>query len=107
MKIVTSIASLLLAGTCASTALAGPSQGEVMNYCKAEIKDTFEDISRIRTSRFREKASGTHITFRVSLDDAENQNVICHYKDGIVGLTDTNGEMIASGVTVANTGTLN
>ena len=104
MKIVPTIASLLLAGTFASTALAGPSKGEVMSYCKAEIKDKFEDISRIRTSRFRDKASGTQITFRVSLKDAEAQRVTCHFKDGIVGLADRDGEMITSGIAVNTTG---
>ena len=105
MKIVPTIAGLLLAGTFATTAHAGPSKGEVMTYCKTEIKDKFEDISRIRTSRFRDKSSGTHITFRVSMENAEAQQVTCHYKDGIVGLSDANGELIASGVSVANTGT--
>jgi hypothetical protein len=105
MKIVPSIASVLLAATCSSTALAGPSKGEVMTYCKAEIKDTFQDISRIRTSRFRDNASGTQITFRVSQESGDAHKIVCHYKDGIVGLSDQNGEMIASGVAVNNTGT--
>lgn len=104
MKIVPTIAGLVLAGSFATAAHAGPSQGEVMTFCKAEVKDTFEDVTRIKTSRFRDKASGTFITFRVSTEGADTQKVTCHYKDGITSLTDANGDMIANTGQPENTG---
>ena len=66
MKILPTIAGVLLAGLFATSAHAGPPKGEVMTLCKSEIKSSIDDVVRIRTSRYRDKASGTYITFRVS-----------------------------------------
>ena len=41
MKVLPTIAGLLLAGTFATTAHDGPSTSYVMTQCKAEINDTF------------------------------------------------------------------
>lgn len=102
MKVLPTIAGLLLAGTFATTAHAGASQSQVMTQCKAEINDTFEDVSRIRTSRFRTKSSGTYITFRVSMEGAEAQKVTCSYQNGMVSLADSKGDLIASKTSVAS-----
>ena len=94
MKIVPSIAGMLLAGTFAATAHAGPSKGQVMTECKAEINDTYEQVDRIRTSRCKYKATGHSITFKVSTG-GEIEKVTCKHKDGETYLTDANGDMIA------------
>jgi hypothetical protein len=104
MKIVTSVAGLLLAGTLSIPATAGPSRGEIMTLCKSEIKDTFEEVSRIRTSRFRDKASGTYITFKVSAADAETQKVTCTYRDGVANLAGDNGALVATNDEVVQSG---
>lgn len=94
MKIVPSIAGLLLAGTFTATAHAGPSKGEVMTMCKAEINATFQEVDRIRTSRYKYKSSGHHVTFKVS-SGGEIEKVTCKHDDGETSLTDANGDMIA------------
>lgn len=104
MKIVPTIAGVLLAGAFATTANAGPSKGEVMTLCKNEIKSSFEDVTRIRTSKFKDRASGTYVTYRVSTESADTQKVTCTFKDGIASLTDSEGVMIAGKTNVDNTG---
>lgn len=95
MKIIPSIAGLLLAGTLATTVQAGPSKNEVATFCKAEINESLEAVSRVKMKRLRVKSSGTHVTYRVSQEGAEDsRKVTCTYKDGIVSLTDANGDMI-------------
>ena len=102
MKVLPTIAGLLLAGTFATTAHDGPSTSYVMTQCKAEINDTFEDVSRIRTSRLRTKSSGTYITFRVSTEGADAQKITCSYQNGVVSLADSKGDLIASKTSVAS-----
>lgn len=94
MKIVPTIAGLLLAGTFATTAHAGPSKGEVMTFCKAEINDSYQEVDRIRTSRYKYKSTGHIVTFKVSTG-GEIEKVTCRHKDGETSLTDSNGDMIA------------
>lgn len=95
MKIVPTIAGLLLAGTFAVSAEAGPSKGEVLTSCKSEINESFDDVSRVRTAKYKYKSTGTFVTFKVSTD-GEIQRVTCTYKDGMASLTDADGELIAS-----------
>ncbi len=104
MKIVTTIAGIILASAFATTANAGPSKSEVMTQCKTEIKGTFEDVTRIRTNRMKERASGTYVTYKVSFEDAESQKVTCTFSDGIASLTDADGVMIAGKTETENTG---
>jgi len=104
MKIVPTIAGVLLAGAFATTANAAPAKGEVMTLCKNEIKSTFEDVTRIRTSKFKDRASGTYVTYRVSTESADTQKVMCTYRDGVASLTDSEGAMIATKTSVENTG---
>ncbi|MBO6703638.1 MAG: hypothetical protein JJ921_14960 [Pseudomonadales bacterium] len=104
MKIVPTIAGVLLAGSFATSANAGPSQGEVMTLCKNQIKSTFEDVTRIRTFGIKERAKGTFINFRVSTEGAETQVVKCSYVDGIASLTDREGVMVAAKADGVNTG---
>ena len=94
MKIVPTIAGMLLAGTFAATAHAGPSKGEVMTFCKAEINDTFQQVDRIRTSKYKYKATGHYVTFKVSTN-GEIEKVTCQHKKGETSLVDANGDMIA------------
>lgn len=104
MKIVPTIAGVLLAGAFATTANASDSNGSVMTLCKNEIKATFEDVTRIRTSKFKDRASGTYVTYRVSTESADTQKVACTYRDGVASLTDSEGALIAPKTSVANTG---
>ena len=104
MKIVPTIAGILLAGSFATTANAGPDKGAVMTLCKNEIKSSFEDVTRIRTAKFKDRASGTYVTYRVSTEGADTQKVTCTFKDGIASLTDSEGVMIAGKTNVENTG---
>jgi hypothetical protein len=105
MKILPTVAGLILAGAFSTTVQAAPSQGEVMTLCKAEIKQSFEDISRIRTSRFKDRASGTYVTYRVSRRDQDTQKVLCTFRDGVASLTDDTGALIASKTSSENAGT--
>lgn len=104
MKVIPFIAGAILAGTF-TTATAAPSKGEVMSLCKAEIKQSIDDISRIRTSRFKERAAGTTVTYKVSTETAEPQTVTCSFVEGVASLTDSSGAMIASKTGTTNTGT--
>ena len=104
MKILPSIAGLILAGTFTSVAQAGPSNGQVMGECKAEIRASIDDISRLRTSRFKDRASGTYVTFKVSTADGESQLVKCTYRDGVASLENSDGKMIAGKALADNTG---
>lgn len=104
MKVLPSIVGLVLLGSFATTAQAGPSKNAVMTQCKNEIKNSFEDISRIRTSKFKDRASGTSVTYRVTFKGSDAQKVTCSYKDGVASLTDANGAMVASKASAENTG---
>lgn len=103
MKILPSIAGLILAGTFTTVAHAGPSKGQVMGECKAEIKASIDDVSRLRTSRFKDRASGTYVTFRVSTEDGESQLVKCTYRDGVTSLENADGELLVSKTLAENT----
>ena len=102
MKIVPTFAGLILAGTFAVNANA--SSSEAMTYCKAEIKDSMEDVTRIRTAKIKDRASGTYITYRVSREGADTEKVTCTYVEGVASLTDSTGAMIASKTSTENTG---
>ncbi len=102
MKIVPTIAGIMIAGSLATTAYAGPSQGEIKSLCKNRIKSSFEDVTRIRTWGMKERSSGTHITYRVSTKGADTQVVTCSFSDGIASLTDSEGSMIAGKTAVAS-----
>lgn len=104
MKILPMIAGLVLAGTFAVTTQADTSKGEIMTLCKTEIKDSIDDVTRIRTAKFKDRAAATHVTYRVSTESAETQKVTCTFKDGVASLTDANGAMIASKTSSENTG---
>ena len=64
------------------------SSGEIMTMCKSTVKEAIDDVARIRTSRFKEKASGTMITFRVSSSNNQTKKVTCTYANGVVTLSD-------------------
>ena len=98
------IAGVILAGTFTMSANAAPSKGKVMTLCKTEIKESFDDITRIRTTRFKSRASGTTVTYKVSLEGTDAQKVTCSFSDGVASLTDSSGEMIASKASTVNTG---
>ena len=104
MKVLPLIAGVILAGTFTMSANAAPSKNTVMTLCKNEIKESFDGITRVRTTRFKERASGTTVTYKVSLEGADAQKVTCSFNDGIASLTDSSGEMIASKVNTDNTG---
>ena len=103
MKIVPTFAGLILAGTFAVNANADASKGEIMALCKAEIQDSIEDVTRIRTSKFKDRSTGTFITYRVSRDNADTEKVTCTFRDGVASLTDSTGALIASKNSVAST----
>lgn len=103
MKVLPMIAGVFLASTITFSATAAPSQSEVMTLCKNEIKESFDDITRIRTSRFKERASGTTVTYKVSLEGTDAQKVTCSFNDGVASLTDSSGGMIASKANTGNT----
>ena len=104
MKILPTIAGVVLAGSFAVTANADASKGEIMTLCKAEIKESFNDVTRVRTAKFKDRASGTYITYRVSREGADTEKVTCTFQDGVASLTDANGAMIASKTSTENTG---
>ena len=64
------------------------SSGEIMTMCKSTVKESVDDIARIRTSKFKEKASGTMITFRVSSSNNQTRKVMCTYANGVATLAD-------------------
>ena len=64
------------------------SSGEIMTMCKSTVKESIDDVARIRTSKFKEKASGTMITFRVSSSNNQSKKVTCKYANGIATLVD-------------------
>ena len=64
------------------------SSGEIMTICKSTVKESVNDVARIRTSKFKEKASGTTITFRVSSTNNETKKVTCIYANGVATLVD-------------------
>ncbi len=104
MKILPTLAGLILAGTFTSVAQADSSKEAAMSQCKAEIKASIDDISRIRTSRLREKSTGTHITFRVSTEGNDTQIGKCIHVGGLASLKNANGELIAAKTAVVSTG---
>lgn len=104
MKVLPTITGVILAGIFTMPANAASSQSKVMTLCKNEIKESFDDITRIRTSRFKDRASGTTVTYKVSLEGTDAQKVICSFSDGVASLTNSSGEMIASKVNTDNTG---
>ena len=67
---------------------AKPSSGEIMTMCKSNVKESVDDVARIRTSKFKEKASGTIITFRVSSGTNQTRKVTCTYSNGVATLND-------------------
>jgi hypothetical protein len=104
MKILPTIAGVILAGTFTMSANAARSQSEVMTLCKNEIKESFDDITKIRTSRFKDRASGATVTYKVTREGTDAQKVTCSFSKGIASLTNSSGEMIASKVNTDNTG---
>lgn len=104
MKIVPSVAGLLLAATVATPAAAGPSKGEILTLCKSEVKTAFEDATRIRTSRFKHSASATAITFKVSVADTAPQKVTCSFRDGIASLDGAQGKLASADKEVVQSG---
>lgn len=104
MKILPTIAGLIIAGSFATSANAAPSKGEIMTLCKQEIKSSIDDVTRIRTNKFKDRASGTYVSYRVSLKDRDTQKVTCSFVDGVASLTDSDGAMIASKTATKNTG---
>ena len=64
------------------------SSGEIMTMCKSTVKESIDDVARIRTSKFKEKASGTTITFRVSSSNNQSKKVTCTYSNGVATLVD-------------------
>ena len=64
------------------------SSGEIMTICKSTVKESVDDVTRIRTSKFKEKASGTKITFRVSSSSNETKKVTCTYANGVATLAE-------------------
>ena len=104
MKVLPTITGVILAGIFTLPANAASSKSEVMTLCKNEIKESFDDITRIRTSRVKDKASGTTVTYKVSLEGTDAQKVTCSFSDGIASLTDSSGEMIASKASTNNSG---
>ena len=64
------------------------SPGEIMTTCKSTVKESMDDITRIRTSKFKERASGTKITFRVSSRNNQTRKVTCTYANGVATLAD-------------------
>ncbi len=95
MKIMPSIVGLLLAGSVVTTVQAGPSKNEVATACKHQINESFDSVKKIKMKRFREKSSGTHVTYTVYQEGAEDtRRVTCIVNDEIVSLTDKNGDLI-------------
>ena len=64
------------------------SSGEIMTMCKSTVKESMDGVTRIRTSKFKERASGTKITFRVSSDNNQTRKVTCTYANGVATLAD-------------------
>ena len=64
------------------------SSGEIMTRCKSNVKESVDDVARIRTSKYKEKASGTMITFRVSSSNNQTKKVTCTYANGVATLAD-------------------
>ena len=64
------------------------SSGEIMTMCKAAVKESVNDVTRIRTSKFKERASGTTISFRVSSNNNQTRKVTCTYANGVASVKD-------------------
>jgi len=85
------------------SANATPSKGRITTLCKNEIKESFDDTTKTRIKRFKNRANGTTVTYNVSFEGTDAQKVTCTFSDGVASLIDSNGEITPSIVTTDNT----
>ena len=88
MKVLLYFIGIAFAFVFSVSVSAKTSSGEIMTMCKSTVKASIDDVTRIRTSKFKERASGTKITFRVSSDNNQTRKVTCTYANGVATLTD-------------------
>lgn len=103
MKTFPTIAGLILAGVISVPANAA-SKDEALTLCKLEVQEAIEDVTRIRTSKIKQRADGTYIRLRVSTEGEAARNVECAVEDGVASLTTADGKLIASKSAVSGTG---
>jgi len=61
---------------------------EIMTLCKGTVIESIHDVTRISTKRFKKKANGTFITFRISSRSNQTRKVLCRYSNGVATLSD-------------------
>ena len=88
MKVLLYFIGIAFAFLFSVSVSAKTSSGEIMTMCKSTVKESMDGVTRIRTSKFKEKASGTKITFRVSSENNQTRKVTCTYANGVATLTD-------------------
>ena len=88
MKVLLYFIGIAFAFVFSVSVSAKTSSGEIMTMCKSTVKASIDDVTRIRTTKFKERASGTKITFRVSSDNNQTRKVTCTYANGVATLTD-------------------
>jgi hypothetical protein len=88
MKVLLYFIGIAFAFVFSVSVSAKTSSGEIMTICKSTVKESMDDVTRIRTSKFKERASGTKITFRVSSRDNQTRKVTCTYANGVATLAD-------------------
>ena len=95
MKTFPTIAGLILASAISVPASA-TSKGEALTLCKLEVQESISDVTRVRTSKIKERASGTYVKLRVSTEGQGAQKVECAVEDGVAVLMNDEGNLIAS-----------
>ncbi len=103
MKTVITIAGLVLASAISIPASA-TSKSEALTMCKLQAQNTFENITRIRTAKIKERSTGTYVKLRVAMEGADTEVVTCTVQDGIASLTTKDGNLVASKNPVIATG---
>ena len=88
MKVLLYFIGIAFAFVFSVSVSAKTSSGEIMTMCKSTVKESMDDVTRIRTSKFKERATGTKITFRVSSKENPTRKVTCTYANGVATLSD-------------------
>lgn len=99
MKTVTTIAGLVLASAISIPASASSAKSEALTLCKAQVQNTFENVTRVRTAKIKERSTGVYVKLRVSTEGQGTEAVQCAVQDGIASLTTKDGNLIASAAT--------
>lgn len=104
MKTFPTIAGLILASAITVPAVASSSKSEALTLCKLEVQESISDVTRVRTAKIKQRASGTYVKLRVSTEGADAQKVECAVENGVAALMNEEGNLIASKNAVAASG---